>query len=159
MSDKLPVRMTCPKCNGENISRDGTLRWDTTAQKWYVSGEHDTFYCDDCDVDFKEAREEPMGGVLIQQLPDVLVVVEGLRNPTKETIQCYINQSATVGRVMILGHSPDESTDPALDAISLEPQIIGGSDAEWDSEIASEQDRGNPGTCGEFLAAFMERFG
>ena len=160
MTTEVKIKMICPQCGSDDVSRDGTLRWDIAAQKWYVSGEHDTFYCEGCDSEIRDVV--PSASVATMEaptpLPDVLVVIDGLSNLTADTVRCYVNQSDAVGRVMVLGYTPDKSTDPALDAISSIPTLITGSDVEWDAAIAFEQDRGRPRSCTEFIEEFMEKF-
>ncbi len=52
------VKLVCPNCGSENITRDGLLRWSVPEQKWEVAGELDCMNCDDCDgEEISEAEE------------------------------------------------------------------------------------------------------
>ena len=44
---------TCRYCNRENVSCDGTARYDKQANEWRLSGTFDGGYCDDCEEDQK----------------------------------------------------------------------------------------------------------
>jgi predicted Zn-ribbon and HTH transcriptional regulator len=55
MNGDTPVVPTCPKCGSEEIATDATARWNTTEQKWEISGLLDPCSCDDCGAEFDDA--------------------------------------------------------------------------------------------------------
>ena len=48
MTDKLPVRIKCTECEGENVRRDADAEWDVEAQEWVLVAVYDSATCDDC---------------------------------------------------------------------------------------------------------------
>lgn len=50
------MKLLCPHCNSENISRDASAKWN--GEEWGLSCVYDDMTCDDCGKDFYEANEE-----------------------------------------------------------------------------------------------------
>lgn len=49
-ASKGPFKQTihCSICDGTEINRDATAKWNEEAQEWEMSCTFDSFYCDDC---------------------------------------------------------------------------------------------------------------
>ncbi len=46
MADKIKV--VCPKCGSDDVTRDGVLYWDVKNQCWAMAGEFDEMTCQNC---------------------------------------------------------------------------------------------------------------
>jgi hypothetical protein len=42
------IKMICPHCGSEDVTRDALARWSVEEQKWVVSSELDTMQCEAC---------------------------------------------------------------------------------------------------------------
>jgi hypothetical protein len=51
------VKLVCPKCGSEDISRDASAHWSVETQSWEISGVFDDMSCNYCDAEFNEAEE------------------------------------------------------------------------------------------------------
>lgn len=58
-----PVQIVCPECGGADVTRDAVARWSEPSQKWVLSGTHDAFYCEDCDMELRHVNERIASGV------------------------------------------------------------------------------------------------
>lgn len=43
------LKMVCPYCGSEDVTRDALARWSVEEQKWEVSSELDSMQCEACD--------------------------------------------------------------------------------------------------------------
>ena len=43
------IKMTCPHCGSDDVTRDCLGRWSVERQNWEVSSELDTMQCEGCD--------------------------------------------------------------------------------------------------------------
>ena len=58
MTTTTRVRMVCPKCGGDDVTRDGVCRWSEPDQCWELAGKYDSFACDRCgELKGVEAKE------------------------------------------------------------------------------------------------------
>ncbi|MFP3645170.1 hypothetical protein [Paraburkholderia sp. SIMBA_054] len=55
MAGKL--RMCCPNCGSEDVSKDAAVRWCFETQQWEVSGIFDNANCDACESELKHLDE------------------------------------------------------------------------------------------------------
>lgn len=45
---KTAVKIVCPHCGSESISKDASAHWNDKTQEWELSGTQDFEICDDC---------------------------------------------------------------------------------------------------------------
>ncbi len=45
------IKMICPYCGSDDVTRDALARWSVPGQKWEVSSELDSMHCEACDRD------------------------------------------------------------------------------------------------------------
>jgi len=57
------MKLLCPYCHSENISRDASAKWN--GEKWELSCTYDDITCDDCGRDFYEANEIELSEVTL----------------------------------------------------------------------------------------------
>ena len=43
------IKMICPSCGSDDVTRDALARWSVPEQKWEVSSELDSMQCEACD--------------------------------------------------------------------------------------------------------------
>lgn len=50
MSKAAPkrIKIVCPECGSDNVSRDATAHWCIETQEWELSSVQDQGYCEDC---------------------------------------------------------------------------------------------------------------
>jgi len=53
------MKLLCPHCHSENITRDACAAWNPETNNWELSGVYDDMSCNDCGEDFNEAKEAP----------------------------------------------------------------------------------------------------
>jgi predicted nucleic-acid-binding Zn-ribbon protein len=56
------IKLACPACGSDDITRDGVLRWSVEDQRWEAAGEFDQMDCAECGAEFHEAREIAVPG-------------------------------------------------------------------------------------------------
>ena len=55
----IKVKLVCPYCGSDEITRDGPLEWDVEKQEWVSYGfVRDEMGCVECGKEFDEAAEE-----------------------------------------------------------------------------------------------------
>ena len=60
------IKVVCPTCGSDDVTRDGILSWDIPTQEWVVVGEYDDMTCNECgyeghSFDEKTVEEETNG--------------------------------------------------------------------------------------------------
>jgi hypothetical protein len=45
------IKMICPSCGSDDVTRDALARWSVPEQKWTLSSELDSMHCEACDRD------------------------------------------------------------------------------------------------------------
>lgn len=50
------VKLVCPECGSDSIVIDACARWDVATQAWDLSSTYDVMTCDECSVEFYEAK-------------------------------------------------------------------------------------------------------
>ena len=49
------IKMICPHCGSDDVTRDALARWSVEGQKWKVSSELDSMECEACDREIGSA--------------------------------------------------------------------------------------------------------
>jgi predicted RNA-binding Zn-ribbon protein involved in translation (DUF1610 family) len=44
------IKMVCPYCGSDDVSRDATTRWSVEMQDWEITCSYDNGHCDGCDT-------------------------------------------------------------------------------------------------------------
>jgi len=58
------VKLVCPHCGSDDITRDGLLRWSVPDQKWEASSELDNMDCNACGEEISDAKEVEVDAVI-----------------------------------------------------------------------------------------------
>jgi predicted RNA-binding Zn-ribbon protein involved in translation (DUF1610 family) len=57
------VKLLCPKCKSDSISRDANCFWNIESQEWEISSCDGDIFCDDCGNEFLRAKEQEVEDV------------------------------------------------------------------------------------------------
>lgn len=59
MTASAPIRLTCPHCGSERITRDAVAVWSAARQAWEIAGLRDAMTCETCGVDDIDPMQSP----------------------------------------------------------------------------------------------------
>lgn len=54
-----PTEYRCGECGSKSVTRDALLKWQASAQDWYIFDILDTAYCEECEKEVKAMEHIP----------------------------------------------------------------------------------------------------
>lgn len=58
MTAQREVNLYCPHCESTEIKRDAWAEWDPSKMDWVLGDVFDDMWCESCEEQFNEAKEE-----------------------------------------------------------------------------------------------------